>query len=276
LDFCTGISRLEGIMEEPRTNLSRSGWLAWLIPALAIAAAAGVYGAYRLWFAAPKTPAPELAAAPAPAAQPPTAPPAADETPVDAAGAKPLLERISSNPLFRAWVAEANPVRRIVVILANAAEGTIARKLLSPFAPSSPFSVERHGDKTVIAAESYSRYDATADAIDSVDARSLASTYRRLHGALEEAFRELGYPTGSLDRLTVRALRRIESAPVVDGDVVLVNEGGVWVFADARQERLGDLEKQLLRMGPRNERRLQGKAREIREALQLPAVATGR
>jgi Protein of unknown function (DUF3014) len=263
-------------MEEPRTNLRRTGWLAWLIPAVAVAAA-GAYGAYRLWFAGRESPAagPPVAAAPSPDANAPAPSPAPDETPVDATGAKPVLEKISSSPLFRAWVAEANPVRRIVVILANAAEGTIARKLLSPFAPSSPFSVEQRGDRTVIAAESYSRYDATADAIDSVDARALASAYRRLHGALEAAFRELGYPTGSLDRLTVRALKRIESAPLSDGDVALANEGGVWVFADARQERLGDLEKQLLRMGPRNGRRLQAKAREIREALQLPAVAAG-
>jgi Protein of unknown function (DUF3014) len=262
-------------MEEPRTNLSRSRWLAWLIPAAAIAAA-GAYGAYRLWFSGGKSPAPgpQIAAAPSPEASPSPAP-AADETPVDATGAKPVLEKISANARFRAWLGEANPVRRIVVILANAAEGTIARKLLGPFAPASPFSVEQRGERTVIAAESYSRYDAAADAIDSVDARALASAYRRLHGALEAAFRELGYPAGSLDRLTVRALRRIESAPVIDGDVALANESGVWVFADARQERLGDLEKQLLRMGPRNERRLQAKAREIREALQLPAVAAG-
>jgi hypothetical protein len=262
-------------MEEPRTNLRRSGWLPWLVPALAVAAA-GAYGAYRLWFAGRESPAaPQVAAAPSPEATPPAPPPAPDESPVDAAGAKPVLERISANALFRAWVVEANPVRRIVVLLANAAEGTIARKLLSPFAPSSPFSVEQRGERTVIAAESYSRYDAAADAVDSVDARALASAYRRLHGTLEAAFRELGYPAGSLDRLTVRALRRIEAAPVADGDVAVRNEAGVWVFADARQERLGDLEKQLLRMGPRNERRLLAKAREIREALQLPAVAAG-
>ena len=263
-------------MEEPRTNLRRSGWLAWLIPAVAIAAA-GAYGAYRLWFAGRVSPgaSPQVAAAPSTPESPSATPPAADESPVDAAGAKPVLERISSNALFRAWLGEANPVRRIVVILANAAEGTIARKLLGPFAPSSPFSVEQRGGRTVIAAESYARYDAAADAIDSVDARALASAYRRLHGALEAAFRELGYPAGSLDRLTMRALKRIESAPLSDGDVALVNEGGVWLFADARQERLGDLEKQLLRMGPRNGRRLLTKAREIREALQLPAVATG-
>lgn len=271
-------------MDEPRSNLRRSGRIIWIVPAMAIAAA-GAYAAWRLWGGAEThpPPGPEVAAAPgadaqpgqapSPQAQPPPA--AADETPVDAAGAKPVLEPISPHPGFRAWLAEASPVRRLVVILANVAEGTIPRKLLAPFAPSSPFAVERRGDRTVVAVDSYARYDAAADAIAAIDARALASAYRRLHAAVEAALRELGYPQGSLDRLTVRALRRIEGAPVLEGDVALENEGGVWIFADARQERLGDLEKQLVRMGPRNERRVQAKARELREALQLPAVAAG-
>jgi hypothetical protein len=265
-------------MEEPRTNLRRTGWLTWLIPAVAIAAAGSWLG-WRLWKGGGEPPPePQAAAAAAPgAAEPQAAAPAApaDESPVDAAGAKPVLEAVSPSALFRAWVAEANPVRRLVVILANVAEGTIPRKLLTSFGPHSPFSVERRGDRTVIAAESYARYDPAADVIDSMDVRALASAYRRLRGALEAALAELGYPAGSLDRLTLRTLKRIEAAPVADGDVALENEGGVWVFADARTERLGDLEKQLLRMGPRNERRVQAKARAIREALALPAVASG-
>lgn len=258
-------------MEEPRTNLRRTGWLTWLIPAVAIAAAGAWFG-WRLWKGGGESPPEPQAAAPAPGAEEPQAAPApapADETPVDAAGAKPVLDAVSPNALFRAWLAEANPVRRLVVLLANVAEGTIPRKLLSPFAPHSPFSVERRGDKTIIAAESYARYDAAADALDSLDVRALASAYRRLRGALEAALAELGYPAGSLDRLTLRTLNRIEAAPVPEGDVALENEGGVWIFADARTERLGDLEKQLLRMGPRNERRVQAKARAIREALVL-------
>ncbi len=263
-------------MEEQRTNLRRSGLLVWIVPAVAVVAA-GAYGAYRLWGArqAPAQAALPTEASAGPPAEAALAAPAPDERPVDAAGAKALLEGASPNARYRAWLGEASPVRRLVVILANVAEGTVPRKLLGAFAPSSPFSVEQRGDHTVIAAESYARYDATADVIDSVDARFLASAYRRLHGALEAAFRELGYPAGSLDRLTVRALRRIESAPVAEGDVGVENQDGVWVLADARQERLGDLEKQLLRMGPRNERRAQAKARALREALQLPAVAAG-
>lgn len=45
------------------------------------------------------------------------------------------------------------------------------------------------------------------------------------------------------------------------------------MFEDVRLEALGDLEKQLLRMGPRNTRTLQSKAKEIREALGMQAPA---
>ena len=67
-----------------------------------------------------------------------------------------------------------------------------------------------------------------------------------------------------------RALGRIENAPVVVVDIRVEPQDGFWVFADARLERLLDVEKHLIRMGPRNTRIVQEKARELREALQLP------
>jgi hypothetical protein len=257
-------------MDEPRTNLRRTGAWPWVLAGAAVVALGG-YGAYRFWPRGEPA-APAVATAPAPEQAPAQA---ADESPVDAAGAPALLEKVSSNALVRAWLGEGNPIRRAVVILANVAEGVVPRKLLTPFAPGSPFSVERRGDRTVIGPESYARYDAVGDAADSIDARTFASVYRRLRGVLEPALRELGYPAGSLDVLTLRALKRVEGAPVADGDVAVRNEGGAWVYADPRQEKLGELDKQLLRMGPKNERRLQAKAREVREALKLPAVAAG-
>jgi hypothetical protein len=47
----------------------------------------------------------------------------------------------------------------------------------------------------------------------------------------------------------------------------------VWSYADPALERLGDVERQLLRMGPRNGRILQEKAREIARALGLASPA---
>jgi Protein of unknown function (DUF3014) len=49
--------------------------------------------------------------------------------------------------------------------------------------------------------------------------------------------------------------------------------GATWAYADPALERLGDVDKQILRMGPRNARILQEKAREISRALGFaPAV----
>jgi hypothetical protein len=52
-----------------------------------------------------------------------------------------------------------------------------------------------------------------------------------------------------------------------------VRDEELYVFADPALEALSEVEKHLVRMGPRNERIVQAKARELREALALPAVA---
>jgi len=107
-----------------------------------------------------------------------------------------------------------------------------------------------------------------------VNAPALAGVYRELHGVLEAAYRGLGYPEASLDRVTDRALRRIEAAPP-SAEVEVVAEGALYTFADPRLENLGQVEKQLLRMGPRNMRLVQAKAREIRDALGFTAQGGG-
>jgi hypothetical protein len=49
-----------------------------------------------------------------------------------------------------------------------------------------------------------------------------------------------------------------------------VEREGLFVYEDERLERAGAVEKHLLRMGPRNTRLVQAKARELLEALGLP------
>jgi hypothetical protein len=262
-------------MEPARTNLRRSR-IPWWIVSLAAAVALGGVVAYQLIVPGPTPTAPPADAAPASpeaalASIPPPTP--AIEDPVGPEGARQLLEGVSSNPRFRSWLAAPDLVRRWAVVTANVAEGTSPRRWLAPLAPRKPFSVVEVGDRVEIAPESYARYDGVADAIDSLNAWSLATAYRRLHGAIDAAYRALGYPEGSLDRATARALQRIEGAPVPAGEVRVERQDGFWVFASPEFERLGEVEKHLLRMGPRNERIVQAKARALREALGLPAVA---
>jgi hypothetical protein len=48
-----------------------------------------------------------------------------------------------------------------------------------------------------------------------------------------------------------------------------VDEGGIYTFADPKLEALPAVEKHLLRMGPRNMRRIQAKAKALLGALEL-------
>jgi hypothetical protein len=193
--------------------------------------------------------------------------------PVPESSLRSLFEAVSSNPHFRSWLAHGDVLHRWAVVADNLAEGVTPRSQLRFLGPSAPFSTERAAGREVIAAASFRRYDAFADAVASVDAAALARAYRAARSQLEVVYRALGYPGASLDRLARLALDRLERAPVEAEPVAVEEKGARWVFAEARLEGLDGVEKQLLRMGPRNMRLVQEKAREVRRALALDAHA---
>jgi hypothetical protein len=211
---------------------------------------------------------PAVAPLPAAAEEPPR--------PVPADRLRELLEAISASPTWRAWLKPAEVVERWALVTDNLAEGVSPRRSLRALGPKGAFSTSRRGDRQAISAAAYARHDLFADAVGSIDVEAAVRAYRELHGPLEAAYRALGYPQGSLDKVTAAALRRVAGAPVRDGDVFVepdsAGPGALYLFADPALERLGAVEKQLLRMGPRNTRIIQAKARQLARALGFAAA----
>lgn len=255
--------------ESERRSLSRGEWGAVILAVLVVA------GAVWVWLRNPTSQqAPGAQPVADSSAQPPAAQESAPPAPVPDAQARPQLETLSSDAAFRRWLAAADDiVRRWAIATDNLAEGVSPRKVLEPAAPKGPFRAFQRGGKTFMSPESSARYDELARAVASVNPQAFASVYKALKPAVEFSYRALGYPNGSLDAATARALRRIEGAPVKEGDVELVPERGVYLFADPKLEQLSQTDKHFLRMGPRNARLIQAKARELREALAFPAEA---
>ncbi|HUL59436.1 MAG TPA: DUF3014 domain-containing protein [Anaeromyxobacteraceae bacterium] len=253
--------------EDRARSLRRNDWVAFALAAVVVAGAAAYWWMRRTPEQPPPAQPSALAAPETPAVvEAPPAPVGPDRT-------RALLEAISPDAAVRRALADGDVVRRWVVVTDNLAEGASPRKELSFLGPSQPFSTIRQGARAVIAPASYARYDGFADLVSRVDARAVAAAYRALHGVAEAAYRALGYPKASLDQVTARALRRVERAPVPEGDVEVQRDGGVWTFADPKLEMATAVEKHLVRMGARNERLVQAKAREIEELLGLPASA---
>jgi hypothetical protein len=221
----------------------------------------------------PPPPAPAVAPAPAPQAAAPGGPPPAAAPAGITDRDRSLLEAISSSADYRAWLAKGDVINRWALVTDNLAEGVSPRRALEFLAPAKPFAVVRRGGATVISPDAYKRYDAFADAVASVDPAAFASAYRTLHPVLEAAWRALGYPDGSLDKVAARALDRLARSPILDREVEVVPAGPlVYLFADPKLEALGAVEKHLLRMGPRNARLVHDKALALTRALGFPAA----
>lgn len=254
----------------PTTSLRPSRRMPWL----ATAAAVAVLGAGAVLFLRATSEPPALPGQVADVAPRPAAP-------ADAIPERDLpraLRAVSGDPLFERALGPRDLARRWAGAVASLSLGESPRPWLGFLAPGRRFAAAARGDGHVVSPQAYARYDAFADAVASVDARALAAVYRGAHPVLDQAYRAFGHPDG-LDQALARALERLLAAPVPEGEVELVRRGGAvsrWAFADPELERLTELDKHMLRLGPRNARLVQGKARELAGALGLSAVAAQR
>ena len=253
------------------------------VPALVALGLVALGGGAALWFYLHRTPAPAIVQpAVTPSAAAPAPPPAALGTrpepvevpPLDASDGvvRDLVRRLSAHPVVGAWLAGDGLLRHFAAAVENVAAGQAPTIHVQALRPSDPFRVTTQGGKTVIDPRSYSRYNGIAEALDSVDAETAARLYSTLKPRLGDAVAELGQAPGSLDASLERAIVTVLQTPAVSDPVVLTPKGIGYGFADPRLESLPAAQKQLLRMGPTNARRIQASLRRIALALGIPAA----
>ena len=208
--------------------------------------------------------------APVPAAEAPVAaaPVQREVPPGDAdSAARAALSMVSGETAWQRWLAMPGVVSRGVGAVAAVAEGESPRGLLGFLAPSGEFSVVEREGHAFVAEASFARYDAVARVVASVDARALVRGYRGIAPLVEAAYSEMAPPGRSFEATLSRALTRVARAPVPVAPVRVVPVGVGWGFAEARLESRSAAEKHLMRLGPVNQRLVQGKALEILAAL---------
>jgi hypothetical protein len=203
-------------------------------------------------------------------------PPTADPTlpPLDQSDAfvRALASGVAADPFVASWLAGEGLIRRFVAVVVNIAQGEDPSPHLGFLAPRQGFHALYTKGRYVIDPDSYTRFDAFATAVSSVDAAGAARVYLKLRPLCDAAGRELGQPAGGIDAMVAQAIAALVATPVRDGDVPLAFAPPFYRFADRKLETLAPAQKQLLRMGPRNARAIQAKLRQVSEALSGPAA----
>jgi hypothetical protein len=204
-------------------------------------------------------------ATPVPAPTPAVALPALDESDGFVRG---IAQALSSHPELARWLAQASLVRRLTAVVDNVASGESPRPHLEFLAPKRRFKAQRRPARQIVPDPAgFAGYDLFADAVASVDAGAAATAYRTLAPLFEAAYVELGHPGGGFAAALERAIQALLAVPVLRQDVALVPHAIGFRYADPELEALTPAQKQLLRIGPRNVRIVQGKLRELRAAL---------
>ena len=183
-----------------------------------------------------------------------------------------LVGHLSPHPTVAAWLTTDGLILNFVMVTTAAANDEIRNADLKAIGPVPPFSVREARDNLYLDPSSYRRYDRYADAIASVDARGAARLYATLKPRIGDAYRRLGSTSDNFDPVMERAIAELLRVPIIEGTVELEPKGIVYAFADPKLEAMTAPQKQLLRMGPQNVRKVQAKLREIADYLAIPAA----
>ena len=245
-----------------------------MIAALLIAAGAaiGLYGARSLLKPAPA--APGLSSPPdaPPAALPPSLP-SLDESDGFVRGRAGAL---SSDPAFHEWLKQESLIPRLTAAMSRIAQGGVPRDIFFIFAPRGKFVVVKKNGKAFIDPAGYARYDRFAAMVQSSDAAAAARLFEELLPLFDAAQRGLGEKNASAREAFFAAVRELLQAPVLADPVALKDgkKGIGWIYADERLENLSLAQKQLMRMGPKNQAAVQAKLGAVAQALGMPAART--
>lgn len=248
----------------------------WVLALAAIAAlAAGIYFWTRR--------AQEQEAPPQPVA---TSPPAADapapavEHPVEITTAEPLPPLDESDAEAAAGLAAMFPegrferlfvgkdlIRRITVTIDNLPRRKVAMRL-RPLEPMPDRFVATGPEQSPVLDESnFARYRPYVDIVDAIDADQAIAAYRRLYPLFQEAYEELGNPSGYFNDRVIEVIDHLLATPKVPAPIPLARPNVLFEFADQELESRSAGQKFLIRIGPDNAARVKAKLRELRGGL---------
>ena len=209
-----------------------------------------IVGGIGLYFVQRSGPSPApVAATPPPveqtAEQPPTAAttrpvgrslplPKLDESDAEIAGG--LTELLGQDAVQ--FLVPERVIRNIVVTIDNAPRQQMAPNQ-RPITPTPGEFVTAGVDETLtLSPENYARYAPFIAVVRRLDTKTLVALYRGLQPLFQQAYEELGHPTGVFHTRLLEVIRHVLATPDAPLEIRLVQPSVQYRYADERLEKL--------------------------------------
>jgi hypothetical protein len=175
-----------------------------------------------------------------------------------------VRERLEPFDLPANWVSQDDLVQRFSVLLDNATRGDWPYPPRRFLKPSRRFVVVERDGRLYADPRNATRFDADLDLLENIEPAAAVRLFNTIAPLIDSALRNLGRPVSSAETI-LEAIDWVLEAPAVHGDFELIQPSVFYEYADPAIESLAPLEKQLLRLGPNNLKRLKAYLVRLRE-----------
>ena len=181
--------------------------------------------------------------------------------------ARETIESVNGGKALAQFVAGDYIVERAVAIVDALRRGEVPYKLLPVGRPSKPFPISDDGLRVTMDSSGFSRYDVFAQWVNGIDVLAIVELLNEYEQIATEALSRMGVGNFDIRSAVLAATTEILATPIAPESAELMKREANWVYMDPELEALSSLQKQVLRMGPKNSEIIQEKARELRGAV---------
>jgi hypothetical protein len=255
-----------------------------MTPARIIPIVVGVVGISLItWFFWPASPPPPPPPPPAKAEAPaqtgprfPVATKPSEPLPTlkesDATAVESMKSLFGADQVAKLFVPE-NLIRNIVATVDNLTREQASRRVWPSTVPGGTLKVTGRDDKLAIAADNGTRYKLYVDAFDKADPAMVIGAYVHFYPLFQQAYVELGYPTGYFNDRLIEVIDHLLDAPEPKGPIKLTVPHVLYEYADPDLQSRSAGQKLLIRLGPQDEARVKARLREYRKEVLAQASA---
>lgn len=170
----------------------------------------------------------------------------------------------SASPLF----VNQDLIRKFVVFVDNAAKGDLMQKHAPVSAPVEPIKVVAADDNTyTLDASSFKRYDPYVSLLSMVSTDTLMDNLKKYQPLMDDAYEEIGYSNEAFVDKLIDAIDVALATPLIEKEIKLIAPSAMYQYADPQLEALPEIQKLLIRMGPKNQMKVQARLEQIRAEL---------
>jgi len=180
---------------------------------------------------------------------------------------KSAFVSIASSPLVAQYLVDESLLQKFVINVNSIANQEMSRNhsLIAP--PEEKFSVYQQADRQWIDADSFKRYNSYVDVLESMSTDDLLKIMDTYRPTLEAKFAEISCTNTSFNCALIKAIDQLLDTPLMPLPIEVYSDSVMFKFKDDKLESLSEPQKQLIRTGPENTRKIKDVLRNLQDAL---------